>query len=102
ELRSSVSPELGDRVAGRLRRAIRARRRHSVERVGHVDDPGEQGSGMPKQTVRIATTVGALVMELDDWDVGGKERHLAEDVRAQRGMRLDDLELVARERAVLL
>ncbi len=42
ELRAGASPELGERVARAARRPVGARARHRVERVGDVDDAGEQ------------------------------------------------------------
>ena len=55
------------------RRTIGARAGHRVERVGDVDDAGQQRDLVAAQPVRIALAVGPLVVQLDDRQVRREE-----------------------------
>ena len=78
-------PELLHRLGAAARRAIGARARHRVERVGDVDDAREHGDVVAVQAVRIALAVGPLVVQLDDRQVRREERDRAQDARAVTG-----------------
>ena len=101
ELRAGEPPQHGQRFGRRPAGAVGARRGHRVEGVGDVDDAGEQRDLVAPQAVRIAAPVRLLVVQLDDRQVRLEERHRPEDLRAEHGMALDDLEFVVGERAGL-
>ena len=61
-----------------------------------MDDAGEHRGGVAEQPVRVAAAVRPLVVQLDDRDVRAEERDLPQDVRAERRVHLDDLELLLR------
>ena len=57
---------------------------------------------MAEKPMRVAAPVRALMVKLDDRNVSAEEGHLPQDVGSQRRVRLDDFELVLRERPILL
>lgn len=69
ELRRGMTLQLGQRVFDRHSGAVRAVADHRVEGVAHGDDARSQRDLVPRQTVRIAGTVVALVVPPDE--IGG-------------------------------
>src|SRR5437763_15610798 len=66
ELGAREPPDLPQCVAGRPRAAIRTLAGDGVVRVGDVYDARGHRNLIAAQSVRVAASVGALVVELDD------------------------------------
>ena len=80
------------------RRTVGTCARDGVERVSHVHDPGRQRNIIAAQAERVAASVRSLVVQFHDRDVRGEKRHLAQDMRANRGVTLELLELLGGQR----
>src|SRR5439155_20385082 len=68
--------------------------RHRVPRVREPDDGGLEEDPLAGQAVRVPAAVPALVVVTDDRHRGAERAELADDVSADLGVALDELELL--------
>ena len=98
ELDPGELPELGHRLLTRQRlHAVRARGRHGLEGVGHVEDPGQDRDLVAHQAVGVAGAVVPLVVVPNDRELGGQLRHWGDDVRADHRVGVHDRALFPRQ-----
>jgi hypothetical protein len=96
-----VALELRQRLARRTPAPVGAIRGDRLVRVGHHDDPRLERDLLARQRVRVAATVGALVVVEDPARLLGQVGR-GDDVVAELAMRLHRRVLVVRQRARLL
>jgi hypothetical protein len=78
--------QLRHRLVGRERlHPVRACRRHGLEGVGHVEDPGELGDLVADEAIGVPRTVVPLVVVPDDRQLRGQLRDRGDDVGAMTG-----------------
>ena len=95
----SVVGDLPGGVVDRPLLLVRPLVDEDVEHVGDVHQPADQRDVLPRQARGVALAVPALVVGARDVLRGLEQRRaaLGEDPRADRGVRLDDLELLVGE-----
>src|SRR6266542_1527948 len=106
-LRVELAAPLGEDLVGRVlpgqRLSIRPVARHRVQRVGKREDARTQRDLLPRDTVRVAGPVPALVVETNDVQAFALEQDDAgEDLGADRGVELDQTALVRVQRPRLV
>src|SRR3954468_8546810 len=99
ELRPGVPAQFCQRRGRGPCRTIGARTGHRVVRVSHVNDARVEWNLFGAEPERVAESVRPLVVQLDNRQVRGQERHFLEDPRSERRVTLDVLELECGERS---
>ena len=101
ELRPAVAPQLVHRLADRPGRAVDAAPHDRVVRVRDRDDPGAQRDLLPRDPVRVATTIPPLVVVADGRPRRCEVPEPGDDAGALHGVGTHHLPLVRGEGAGL-
>src|SRR5437763_4594877 len=98
ELAPGSATELADRLHGRPRRMVDARRQHRVERVGDVNDPRAERNFLSLEAVWIAGAVEPFVVVADGGHGVVQEAEAVDDPRSLVRVSLHQPPLIGRER----
>ena len=95
ELRAAVPLQLCPRLGKRHRCAVRACRRHRVERVAAADDARDDRDRVADEAVRVPTAVSAFVAGSHDLPhLGEQPSYLGEEPLAFDRVHVDDRSLL--------